>query len=83
MDAELFDEQALANTFSELFANMPSPDGQKSFEDVDIDLNFLMNMLHAHAEGMGVPTGPAHQILSQLGMNLPSPPPMYFKPNTK
>jgi hypothetical protein len=49
--------------------------GEGGGEDDELDYNFLMNMMESQAQGMGLPSGPFHQILSQLGLQLPRPPP--------
>ncbi len=81
MDAQLFDEKALANTFSHIFKdgkkhNSDVPCSTSDFDESDLDANFLMSMMEAHAEGLGAPSGPINQILSQMGLSLPRPPPV-------
>jgi hypothetical protein len=78
MDEQLFDEKALSNTFAHLFASgqTDKSTSQLDFDDDELDTNFLMSMMEGHAEGLGVPFGPMNQILSQLGLSLPQPPPM-------
>ena len=41
--------------------------------DVDMQTNLLKYLLESHASNMGLP-GPASQLLSQLGVSLPSGP---------
>jgi hypothetical protein len=79
MDEQLFDEEALANTFAHLFQRNGGdglPQSSADFEDADLDANFLMSMMEAHAEGLGAPSGAINQILGQLGLSLPRPPPI-------
>jgi hypothetical protein len=83
MDAELFQEDAMRATFAELFALRAEQGreetGPMDMEDEDIDMNLLLNLLQSHAEGLGLPQGPAHALLSQLGLQIPNPPPMVSK----
>jgi hypothetical protein len=46
-----------------------------------VDLNFLKYLLESHAGQLGS-AGPATQLLSQLGIQLPHLPPMNTKENT-
>lgn len=48
-------------------------DGEEYDGEEDVDFNFLMNMMQAQVEGMGVPSGPFQQILQQLGVMMDSP----------
>lgn len=86
MDAELLEEDALRATFEGLFAMHKEASGEdaagmQDMDQVDVDMNLLMNLLQSHAEGMGMPQGPAHALLSQLGVQLPRPPPMSSDPS--
>lgn len=58
--------------------------GEKSEEKtphaVDVDLNFLKYVLESHASQLGG-AGPATQLFSQLGIQLPHLPPMNVKPD--
>ena len=73
----MFDERALANTFANMMKTAEDDETEtRGLNDADVDTHFLMSMLEAHAEGLGVPSGPIHQILGQLGLSLPRPPPM-------
>lgn len=47
---------------------------------VDVDLNFLKYLLESHASQLGG-AGPATQLLSQLGIQLPHLPPMNTREN--
>ena len=49
--------------------------------DVDIEKNLLTNLLESHASQMGV-AGPASNLLSQLGLQMPSPPSSAPLPST-
>lgn len=78
MDMELFGETAMAETFE----RKPVPAGSKSDKnmgEVDVDLNLLKNLLESHSQSLGMPTGPASQLLSQFGVQMPRPPPMNKK----
>lgn len=74
MDNEVFGEGAIANTFAELLKQ--SGGDLNNLDDEDLDMNFLMNLLQSQAEGLGNPVNPFQQLFSQLGIQLPRPPPM-------
>ena len=50
-------------------------DDDDVFYEVDVDKNLLKNLLESHAGQMGG-SGPASNILSQMGVELPKPPHM-------
>lgn len=56
-------------------------EGRTSPEEVDVDLNFLKYLLESHASQLGA-AGPATQLFSQLGIQLPHLPPMNVKTDT-
>lgn len=85
MDQELFQENALRETFAELQkwrqeAGIPDNDDEQVFfgpadmDEEEMDLHLMSNLLQSHAEGMGMPQGPVHALLSQLGISLPKVP---------
>lgn len=97
MDAELYDEAALQNTFAAFFAAQAShqkhpqshedneedddsdqeydDDGDDDDEEGVLDRHFLENLLAAQAEGLGAGSSAFSQLLGQLGLQLPRPPP--------
>jgi hypothetical protein len=68
MDAELS-----GTTMLDSFERQGKSDGDDSYYEVDVEKNLLKNLLESHAGTMGG-TGPASNILSQMGVNLPKPP---------
>lgn len=68
MDAELS-----RTTMLESFERQGKSDGDDSYYEVDVEKNLLKNLLESHASTMGG-TGPASNILSQMGVELPKPP---------
>jgi hypothetical protein len=50
-------------------------DDGEEVDPVNVELNFLKYILESHASQLGGP-GPASQLFSQLGLNLPHLPPM-------
>lgn len=44
--------------------------------DIDADLTLLKNLLESHSQGLGLPLGPASNMLAQFGLAMPTPPPM-------
>jgi hypothetical protein len=81
MDAELFGQSSLAQTF-EWKKNAAGDDanGELSGDDVDIDMSVLKNLMEAQSQAMGSPlAGPLGQLMAQLGVTLPAPPPMHGK----
>ncbi|RYH05339.1 hypothetical protein EON65_45010 [archaeon] len=93
MDAELLQEGALRSTFEDILRlrqEMGQYDeadqegegdgvGPMHMTEEDVNAHMLLNMLQSHAEGLGMPHGPAHAMLAQLGIHLPRPPPMHEK----
>jgi hypothetical protein len=76
MDSELMSEDAFMNTFQETFRQRYGDDFDVSkLNEEDLDEHFLSNFLNAHAEGLGVNVGPMQQILAQMGLEPPRPPP--------
>lgn len=76
MDSELMSEDAFMNTFQETFRQRYGDDFDLSkLNEEDLDEHFLANFLNAHAEGLGVNVGPFQQILAQMGLEPPRPPP--------
>lgn len=72
MDAEL-SSTTLAESFEK---TLNSEDD--SADDVDVEKNLLKYLMESHASQLGLP-GPASQLLSQLNLSLPLPPPMNSK----
>lgn len=80
MDSELMDENAFANTFHDTLKQKFGDNFDlASLSEEDLDEHFLSNFLNAHAEGLGTPVGPFQQILSQMGLAAPRPPPSQNK----
>lgn len=71
------------STFTHIYQSLQdiSEKQAKSNEPVDVDLNFLKYLLESHASQLGS-AGPATQLFSQLGIQLPHLPPMNTKENT-
>lgn len=106
MDAELYDEAALQNTFAAFFATQAShqkhpqaheddeeeeddsdhefgeDDGGDDDEEGVLDRHFLENLLAAQAEGLGAGSSAFSQLLGQLGLQLPRPPPAMERKKT-
>ena len=84
MDAELFGESSIAETFEWKERSKAGGDGLGrglDEDDVDVDMTVLKNLMEAQAQGMGSPmAGPLGQLMAQLGINMPKPPPMKDKP---
>ena len=78
MDLEL-QTSSLAKSF-ERKAKTDSDSGELG--EVDMYKNLLANLLESHASQEGLP-GPASQLLSQLGLNLPPPPSLSEKEEKK
>ena len=74
MDRELFGKHSstLGASF-ETYEDIDN-DNEDSIREVDVDKNMLKYMLEAHAAQLGG-SGPVSNILSQLGISLPRPPP--------
>jgi hypothetical protein len=81
MDAELFGQSSLAQTFEWKNHTAGSDaNGELSGDDVDIDMSVLKNLMEAQSQAMGSPlAGPLGQLMAQLGVTLPAPPPMHGK----
>lgn len=80
MDAELFGQSSLAETF-EWKQRRASGDGSDDDDVVDVDMSVLKNLMEAQAQGMGAPmAGPLGQLMAQLGISMPLPPPMKSRP---
>jgi hypothetical protein len=75
MDRELQSEDAFMNTFQDIVTQGKQFD-PANMSDEDLDAHFLSNFLNAHSEGLGVQLGPFQQLLSQLGLESPLPPPV-------
>jgi hypothetical protein len=67
------EEELRGSTMLDSFERMPGTGGTPG--DIDVRLNLLQNLLDSHAYGLGQ-TGPASILLQQLGIALPTPPPM-------
>lgn len=78
MDMELFGQTAMAETFERKppASHREGEEGEGGLGEVDVDLNLLKNLLESHSQGLGLPTGPASQLLAQFGISMPRPPPM-------
>jgi hypothetical protein len=80
MDAELFGQSSLAQTFEWKDKAGGGAEGELSGDDVDIDMSVLKNLMEAQSQAMGSPlAGPLGQLMAQLGVTLPAPPPMHGK----
>lgn len=78
MDSELFHDSSLAETFE---WTEEGRSGHGSSDEVDVDMNLLKNLLEAQSQGMGNPlAGPLGQLMAQLGVKMPLPPPMKQRP---
>lgn len=82
MDTELFGQSSLAETFEWKDRTARGGTGEDDDvlggDDVDVDLTVLKNLMEAQAQAMGSPmAGPLGHLMSQLGINLPPPPPMH------
>lgn len=80
MDAELFGQSSLAETFEwkDRTQDGEEEDDTLGGDDVDVDLTVLKNLMEAQAQAMGSPmAGPLGHLMSQLGITLPTPPPMH------
>lgn len=88
MDMQLLggEESTLGQTF-EWTAAASAGQGQqqegRGQGDVDVDLHLLKNLLESHSQGLGMPLGPASNLLAQFGLSLPTPPPMSSASNSK
>lgn len=83
MDLELFGESSLSETFewAQRDGGDTSVEGEDGDRDVDVDLTLLKNLMEAQTQGMGSPlAGPLGQLMAQLGINMPTPPPMKNRP---
>jgi hypothetical protein len=82
MDAELFGQSSLAETFEWKAGSRGAGAGGAGEDDeVDVDMTVLKNLMEAQAQAMGSPmAGPIGQLMAQLGVNMPVPPPMKQKP---
>lgn len=84
MDGEIYDEQSLLNTFNYLLkpraSQLPGNARNMNFSDldeIDLDNNFLANLMEAQAEVLGAQTnGPMQHIFAHMNINLPPPPPV-------
>ena len=77
MDKELFGIESLSQTFE--WKERNGEDGDD--DEVDVDMTILKNLMEAQAQGMGAPmAGPLGQLMAQLGISMPVPPPMKEKP---
>ena len=80
MDRELFGKHsstlgASFETYEDIDNdNDNENNNEDSIREVDVDKNMLKYMLEAHAAQLGG-SGPVSNILSQLGISLPRPPP--------
>eukprot|EP00602_Paraphysomonas_sp_CaronLab_P012394 CAMPEP_0185040924 /NCGR_PEP_ID=MMETSP1103-20130426/39591_1 /TAXON_ID=36769 /ORGANISM="Paraphysomonas bandaiensis, Strain Caron Lab Isolate" /LENGTH=910 /DNA_ID=CAMNT_0027580445 /DNA_START=23 /DNA_END=2752 /DNA_ORIENTATION=+ len=73
MEAELSGSTML-ETFERYSADVDAENGEDGlYRPVDIEANLLKNLLESHASQMGS-AGPASNLLSQLGIDLPPPP---------
>jgi hypothetical protein len=68
------DEELAHSTLAESFERYGDDD------DVHIEKNLLKNLLESHASQGGA-SGPASNLLSQLGVSMPSPPSLSSDPN--
>lgn len=81
MDAELFGQSSLTETFEWKERSVASESPGLDEDDVDVDMSVLKNLMEAQAQGMGSPmAGPLGHLMAQLGINIPAPPPMKEKP---
>lgn len=76
MEQELFGNQksTLGSSFETYEDSDDEGDSATGVKQVDVDKNILKYMLEAHAAQLGG-SGPASNLLSQLGIVLPKPPP--------
>ena len=65
------DKNNLEGKYNNLYGN----------NEIDYDMTLLKNITEAQTQAMGSPlaTGPLGQLMSQLGISLPIPPPMKTK----
>jgi hypothetical protein len=68
MDEELQDDSNLLDLFESL-----TQDGNPSSDD-DMSYHLLKNILESQANSIGFPGGPVHNLLAQMGIQIPKPP---------
>jgi hypothetical protein len=73
MDGELLGNSSIGATFE----RREGVDTNEPMAEEDIEYHMLKNLLESHAQSLGTPSSasPASQLLAQLGINLPAPPP--------
>lgn len=81
MDSELFGQSALAETFEWMQSSVLDNNGSDR-KEIDVEMTLLKNLMEAQSHAIGSPlmSGPLHGMMSQLGINMPIPPPMKQKP---
>ena len=89
MDKVLFQSSSiLANTFEWTGSNSKDLEGNndgiyndiEGNDEIDIDMTLLKNLTESQSQAMGNPyISPLGQLMSQIGINLPIPPPMKSK----
>ena len=70
MDEELQSDSNLLEFFESL-----TPEDRNPNSDSDINYHLLKNLLESQANSVGYPGGPVHQLLAQMGIQIPKPPP--------
>lgn len=74
--AKQMDSELSSTTLAESFEMISNSENETN--DVDIEKNLLKYLMESHASQLGMP-GPATQLLSQLNLSLPLPPPLNTK----